>query len=307
MKEFFHNLKEIRQEKGLTLEDISKKCRLPLKYLQQIENGDMDKLPEGYDRIFFKRYLKEIGEDKEEVWKDFNLFFGPGPLEQPLPYSTDITLPKEKKKIGNDDSPAEQDTEQTPSIMQELSLRFNMDKIHRYFWIIFTVIVLGVVGYFAYQQFVFVKANQLQVKEITVSQFIEEMQRQDSLLTPQMSQNTMSRTGNPGDVKLELRAVQRTWVREIRDGEDTTDYIMPAGLIRKIEAREAVQLMLGRADGVEIWLNGNNLGFMGGPDEIVVRLLINRDGIAEKRLKKVTKQPAEEVDSTTIQTLQAGE
>jgi len=296
MKEFFQNLREIRQQKGLTLEDISRKCRLPLKYLQDIEDGNFENLPTGYARIFFKRYLKEIGEDTPEVWRDFNLFFGTSSMEEYQAGNTDQEKKKQPPLKFGEEIPADEKTpeEERPSFWQELSFRLNMDKLHAYFWIFLTVIILGVVGYFAYKQYVFVKSSQIQVKEITVSDFIEQMQKQDSLLTPQLSDNTASRSAGAGEVTVELHALHRTWIREIRDKEDTTDYILPAGLKRTISARETVQLLLGRADGVEIRLNGQNLGVMGGADEVVLRLVLNRNGIAEKRLKKVQRSTSPE-------------
>jgi transcriptional regulator with XRE-family HTH domain len=301
MKEFFENLKEIRVAKGLRLEDISKKSRLPIKYLEDIEAGRLENLPLGYDRIFFKRYLVEIGENKEEVWRDFNLFFGTGPLEKDVPYSSDI--PKTEKfydeEPNKDDEtePEEQETKKS-SFFQELSLRWNLDKLHRYFWVAVTIVVLGGVGYFAYKQFLFVKNSPLEVKEVTVSDFIEEMQRQDSLLTPQLSENTEVKPVVGNGIDVRMKSVERTWIREIRDGKDTVDYILPKGLEREIKAQESVQLMLGRADGVRLWLNGDSLGVMGKPDEVVLRLILKKGGIAEKRLKKATKREEPKADST---------
>ena len=45
MKEFFENLKNIRVQKGLTLEEIAKKSRLDMKFLKMIETGELDNLP----------------------------------------------------------------------------------------------------------------------------------------------------------------------------------------------------------------------------------------------------------------------
>ena len=301
MKEFFENLKEIREAKGLRLEDIAKKSRLPVKYLEDIEAGRLENLPLGYDRIFFKRYLVEIGENKEEVWRDFNLFFGTGPLEKDVPYSSDI--PK-SEKLYEEEPVQEEETEpqegepKKSSFFQDLSLRWNLDKLHRYFWVAVTIIVLGGVGYFAYKQFLFVKNSPLEVKEVTVSDFIEEMQRQDSLLTPQLSENTEVKPVVGNGVDVRMKSVERTWIREIRDGKDTVDYILPKGLEREVKAQESVQLMLGRADGVRLWLNGDSLGVMGKPDEVVLRLILKKGGIAEKRLKKATKREEPKPDST---------
>lgn len=296
MKEFFENLKNIRLQKGLDLNEIATRTRLPLKYLKAIERGDLDELPAGYQRMFFKRYLKEIGEDNSEVWQDFNLFFGGDTAESPPASSPQTAAPEEEL-------PAPEPPRSPPlpgrSIWRDALTRINLDKFHQWFWIAVTVIVLSVVGYFAYQQYLFVKHKQFTVKEITVSDFIEELQRQDSLLTPELSRNTVIRGKGHNRVNVELRAVQRTWVREIRDGRDTTDYIMPPGLVRKLEAQNSVYLMLGRADGVDVWLNGKDLGVLGRPDEIVLKLLLTPQGIAEKRVRKMVKKTVTADSSAT--------
>lgn len=285
MKEFFQNLKEIREQKGLTLEEISQRSRLSLKYLQAIEAGNLEALPKGYDRIFFRRYLKEIGENTPDIWQDFNLFFGGGPNQENLPYSSDI--PSQNEESEKNKQKKEKELPETPSLLQELSLKINMDKLNRYFWVAVTVIVIGVVGFFAYRQFVVVKTlSHTPIKEITVSDIIEEMQRKDSLLTPSAAEVASVKPSGTNSVQIQMKALQRTWVREIRDEKDTTEYIMPVGFDRRIEAQKTVQFLLGRADGIQIRVNGKDLGVLGEADEIVVRLVLGRDGIIDKRLKK---------------------
>lgn len=289
MKEFFENLKQIRESKNISLEEISKRSRLPLKYLKDIEKGTLENLPKGYDRIFFKRYLKEIGEDKEEIWKDFNLFFGTGTLEKDVTYSSDVKRIEKPEKIEILEEEKEQSSEKgkRPTFIEELKLRLNLDKLYKYFWIIITVIVLGIIGYFAYQQYLFVKNSPMEVKEVSVSDYISEMQRQDSILTQQLTENTEIGTESTGTLRVEIHSIERTWIREIRDQKDTTDYILIPGLRRRIEASQSVDLMLGRADGVNIWLNDDSLGVMGESDEVIIRLLLTNKGIEEKRVKKV--------------------
>ncbi len=301
MKEFFENLKQIRESKNISLEEISKRSRLPLKYLKDIENGTLENLPKGYDRIFFKRYLKEIGEDKEEIWKDFNLFFGTGTLEKDVPYSSDVKKIEKPENIEILEEEKEQSSKKgkKPTFIEELKLQLNLDKLYKYFWVIITVIVLGIIGYFAYQQYLFVKNSPMEVKEVSVSDYISEMQRQDSILTQQLTKNTEIGTESTGNLRVELHSIERTWIREIRDQKDTTDYILIPGLRRKIEANQSVDLMLGRADGVNIWLNDDSLGVMGESDEVIIRLLLTNKGIEEKRVKKVTPKLSDTSSVTT--------
>ena len=62
---FFEKLKQIRIEKKLDLVDISKKSRISLKYLEAIEAGALDKIPEVYDKLFFSTYLSYFDFDEE--------------------------------------------------------------------------------------------------------------------------------------------------------------------------------------------------------------------------------------------------
>ncbi len=304
MKEFFENLKQIRESKNITLVEISQKSRLSLSILENIENGNLEKLPKGYDRIFFKRYLKEIDEDKEEVWRDFNLFFGTGTIQKEVSYSSDITkiekIEREEKGESEEDKSAEK--KQKRSFIDNITLNLNLDKLYKYFWIAITIIVIGTVGYFAYQQYLFVKNSPLEVKEVSVSDYISEMQKQDSVLTQQITSNTEVGRTSSDNFQVELYSIERTWIREIRDQVDTTDYILIPGLRRKIEAAQTVQLMLGRADGVIIWLNEDSLGVMGEANDVVLRLLLTSSGIEEKRMKKVYPRESEPTDTLEVNT-----
>jgi cytoskeletal protein RodZ len=286
MKEFFDNLKQIRESKGLSLDEISKKCRLPLKYLQDIEAGKLENLPPGYDRIFLKRYLKEIKEDKEEVWRDFNLFFGTGPLQTEIPYSSDIPEKKTKPIVVEEIADVSNGEVKTPNFLQKLLAKWKLEKFHHLFWIFITILILGTIGFFAFQQYQYVKNSTPEIREISVSEYISEMQKQDSMLTPEANDSTGAATDSTLDFTVELRSVQRTWIREIRDQRDTVEYILSQGSKRKISARESVRLMMGRADGVQIWVNQDSLGVAGRSDEVVVSLVLNQKGIVEKRLKK---------------------
>jgi cytoskeletal protein RodZ len=303
MKEFFENLKQIRESKGISLEEISRRSRLPLKYLQDIEQGKLENLPAGYDRIFLKRYLKEIQEDKEEVWRDFNLFFGSGPLQSNVPYSSDIPEKKPKLPVVEEEPDVKQSERKSPNAFKKLLSKWNLEKSYRFFWIFFTVLILAVVIFFAYQQYLFVKNKTPEIEEISVTEYIREMQERDSLLTPQANSNPEAKAASGENFTIELRAIHRTWIREIRDQHDTSEYILNQGLKRKISARESVKFMMGRADGVKIWLNADSLGVLGKAEEVVISLLLNQKGIVEKRLKKLQPKKTPLLDSSQVNQL----
>ena len=292
MKEFYENLKERREEKGLTLEDLHQRTRLSLNYLAAIEAGKIDKLPDGYQRIYLRRYAKELGLDDNEVIRDYDLLTG---KLTPAEVNASAT-PRQKGGDRKVTAPAPLFPPQVRQFMESM----NLDRIHKGFWIGLVVLVISAAGYFTWQKYIFERNNQaITVREISISELIDDLQEKDSVLTPQMPSNTILKTEQRPKLTVVLIAVERTWVREIRDETDTTEYILPTGIRRSIQATEQVKLRLGRADGIQIWLNGKNLGTMGAENEVVVNLVITNDGIAEKRLKRVVKR--EETAASVIQ------
>ena len=296
MKEFFENLKQKREEKGITLEDIHQKSRLSLVYLNAIETGDMDKLPSGYERIYLRRYAKEIGLSEDEVVRDFDLLTGR------LTASTGNIQAEKKaspKKAAAEPSPKTDFSESYRNFFDNL----NLDKINKIFWPSFGALILVVFAYIAYQQLVSDESSEnLAIKEITISELMEKTQPGDSIAPPPVETGISTpRLNGESAMVVELKCKERVWVREVKDVSDTTEYILSTGNNRAIEANEQVQFLIGRADGVEIWLNGENLGFMGQEDEVAL-LVLTPAGIAQKRLRKVPPRDSGQAsgDSTIV-------
>ncbi|GEM_PF-834902 len=284
MKEFYANLKDKREEKGISLEEIERKTCLSTAYLKAIEEGNLDALPHGYERIYLRRYAREIGLDPEEVLRDFDLFTG-----RLTPKAPRMAKPEQPSPEGESSSTS------TPRLKKSLSVTLpspfrNLPSgtAYRIFWIGIVVILVAVAGYITYQQYIFEKKNRtLEIKEITISDLIENYQRQDSALTPQLSGNTVVQSARKPQVIVQMQALERTWVREIRDDKDTTEYILTPGLKRHVEAVEHVRLLLGRADGVRIVVNGDTLERLGEANQVVTNLLLGKEGIITRRIKTV--------------------
>ena len=66
MAEFYKELKALREEKQIILEDIHAKTKINLEYLKAIEDGQFDILPKPYIRLFLKAYTIQIGGEPEK-------------------------------------------------------------------------------------------------------------------------------------------------------------------------------------------------------------------------------------------------
>lgn len=299
MKEFFQNLKDKREELGVTLEEIRKKTFLPVKYLNAIESGKMDLLPSGYDRIYLKRYASEIGLDSNEVLRDYDMLSG-----RLIPHNVQNQKDVEAKKNNFSENSI---TDPKPYSRRSSSKleKLNLDKVHKYFWISLAGLIIVLTGFFTYRQYIHETNNQITIKEIPSSQVsnnLISLSSQNVAKDPKensVPENiSIQVSENKNVFVVELKALDTTWIRQIRDNQDTTEYTLPTGLKHRVEAREEVQFIVGKADGVEFWLNGENLGKMGQADEVVLSLIISDKGIVEKKLKKVNKKPQVKNDST---------
>ncbi|MFB0516747.1 MAG: helix-turn-helix domain-containing protein [Candidatus Neomarinimicrobiota bacterium] len=81
---FYHELKQLRIAQGISLEDISVKTRINIRFLEALEQGQFDVLPKTYVRLFLRSYCQGIGVNEEEALKQLEDYLG----EQDERYST---------------------------------------------------------------------------------------------------------------------------------------------------------------------------------------------------------------------------
>jgi len=73
LKTFAEDLKSIREEKNLSLRDISNKTRINISILENLETGEYNFQPQAYIRAFLKQYLGAMDLDVEEVLFEYDL------------------------------------------------------------------------------------------------------------------------------------------------------------------------------------------------------------------------------------------
>ncbi len=288
MKEFYENLKNRREERGISIEEIHRRSRLPVKYLQAIEDGQMESLPPGYERIYLRRYARELGLDEEEVIHDYDLLSG---------RLTPATAAREAANESRAEPEPDRSPEPRQRVYREPSFweNWNWDRIHKIFWIsLATVVVLGG-AYFTFQQYVLEQnQNDLNIREITLSELMEQTgQANTAAAVPAEAAKPDPPATSPSAaprVSVTLLCIDSTWVREVRDQTDTTEYILTPGLRRTSRAVNRISMLLGRADGVQVWVNRDSLGILGARDQVAM-LTATPAGVVQQRLRKITRAP----------------
>jgi hypothetical protein len=89
---------------------------------------------------------------------------------------------------------------------------------------------------------------------------------------PPTPTNTPTPTPTPRiyrGVEVEMNIIERTWLKVIVDGEDVYEGVLEAGEKRIWKGEESVFIRCGNAGGVEVTVNGEPLGPLGGRGEVV--------------------------------------
>ena len=82
MNHFSEELRKEREARNITLFDISQKTRISIKYLQAIDQGAFDILPQTYVRAFIKAYAEAIGMDPSQILKKYEIHSTPEHKEE---------------------------------------------------------------------------------------------------------------------------------------------------------------------------------------------------------------------------------
>ena len=253
-------LKEAREGKGITLDEVAEETRIQKRYLEELENDNFSELPgEAYVKGFLKNYAAYVGISEKEIIRRYNSLKHE---EIPIP----VTVLEEEQKKEH-----------------VLGERRKVKKINVF--LLFFVLAVFIIG----MTIIFVKGpEKAVVDEIETAQknaektelaenekVVQETIKEDKVT----SQTTAAVTGakkeeNNKNIenkkkKLVLKLSGASWI-EIKDG----DRIVKSGLYTSGEAIEAessgkLSIHVGNAAAVNVDYNGENIGVLGKEGSVV--------------------------------------
>jgi len=263
---FFEQLKEIRISKGFTLEEISNETKIQLRYLEAIESGQLERIPDIYDKLFFKTYLDFIDPpDYKTYWDEFL-----GLRLQHIP-------------------------QHTTTIRRIKSLKVEQSKRKLLKWLFLAVplliVIVIIITLAMNSENVDSMPNNENVPELSVKQIVREMQPKQVEPIPIKIDSVQ--------VQVALKAVSRTWFRMIKDYSDTVEYLLKKDEKISFKADSVLLFLVGNAAGLNFEINGKSVGILGQPNEVITGMKVTKEGIIAKRLKQI-KQKEVQNDSLEI-------
>jgi len=97
MKRFGEELKSARESRGISLQEISKETKINQKFIEEIENGNFNLLPQTYIRAFIRAYAKYIGLNPNDTIKRYEQYLE-GKFTEDKHKVTKTTKPEEEKQ-----------------------------------------------------------------------------------------------------------------------------------------------------------------------------------------------------------------
>jgi cytoskeletal protein RodZ len=102
LSELGKRLKETRDAKGLSLEDVQKITKIQKRYLQGIEEGNYSMMPgKFYVRAFIKQYAEAVGIEPEELFNEYKQDIPATNTEQLPDQLSRVTTKKTTITVGN--------------------------------------------------------------------------------------------------------------------------------------------------------------------------------------------------------------
>jgi len=248
MENFSEYLRKQREEKKIRLSDVSVQTRISLKFLEAIEDGNLEILPETYIRAFIRDYSKAIGLDPEETIRHF-----------------DIHVEATKAAVKQVDSSVTEKTRQTPITLT------NTQKI------LAGIIGLGILLGLSYLAF---SPGKKQPVDINTYENLEEVNQRkfDSAYTVA----TTRKPAKADSARLVLSANDTVWVNLVIDEGRTYDLLMRPGNRFMFWGKNKFNMTIGNAGGLLISLNGHEFPPLGKSGVVIRNVTIFKDGTIKK-------------------------
>ncbi|MGH9766565.1 MAG: RodZ domain-containing protein [Blastocatellia bacterium] len=240
-------LKQSREEKGISLNEIAESTNIGVRFLQAIENDAYDVLPGGvFNRAFVRKFARQVGFDEEQA---VSLY------EEQL--EEQGGEPERSYQLGVEDFEAK------PTSGNGLLLSF------------VALIILGAMAYAAYQYFTPVISDS---GGSPLTELATPTPAPDVTLTPAPgvtpdasaspsgspeatpSPSPTPETASAGAMRVQLSApIEEVWLSVKPDDEKAKQMILQLGEVREFDVNEKIVLSIGRVPSLKITINGRDV------------------------------------------------
>lgn len=228
-------LKQSREEKSISLQEIAESTHISIRFLQAIENDAYDVLPGGvFNRAFVRKFARQVGFDEEQA---VNLY-----QEQ---WQEQGGEPERGYQLGVEDFESRQTTG------NGLLLSF------------VALIVIGSLGYAAYQYFTPPVSNSGGGDLAGANASPGVTPTPAPTASPSASPTPTPTPEAAGAMRVHLSAPsEEVWLKVKTDDKEAEQMILQPGRSREYDVSEKIILSIGRVQALKIAINGRDMDFI---------------------------------------------
>lgn len=289
MDSIYTMLKQAREAKGLSLADVSDTTFISIRFLEAIEAGKTDILPQAYVRAFIREYAAVVGLDTAEVMRRLD---NPGSAPQPPAPSAPPAQPAATEPAAPAAVPPPVQTPQPqapPPPAPEAPLpqqptaeeppapapRRDLTDLIQKAAVVMGVVVIAVVLWNI------MGIEKPKTREIPFQNVIKENELHASGPAKKDSAQTPSMQGVRTDsLTLQAQTTDSVWMQIIVDGGTPREYLFRPNARASWKAAEKFVLTVGNASAVQFTLNKKDLGMLGKKGTVIQKLELNRQSLS---------------------------
>jgi cytoskeletal protein RodZ len=267
-------LKKIRLEKGLSLEEVHKKTKIDLNILKALEEDSLINLSPIYIKGFLKIYCKFLGVDPRDYIPSYK-----------EPQTTPIYI------SGREEEPV--------SLLKTASSRLGslkLKQIKTKTVVIFLLILIFFIGLFNLGKFLSSKRNLIFKKSKDMPAKIEKKETKaptqtqaPKVVKPQAGSGPKNQEIIPVPpsatlgIGLGIHAKEDCFIQLKTDGKIVFQGVLKKGRSENWQAKNKIEFSLGNAGVVDLEVNGKRILPLGRRGQAVKNILIDKEGIKTKR------------------------
>lgn len=241
-------LKNLRLEKGISLDEVHKKTKVHLSILRAIEEDSLMNFSPVYIRGFLKIYCKFLGVDPKEFIADYK-----------EPQGAAYHAPANEKKS-------------TASFLKNVPgyFRFINIRIAKKVLIVVLIFILSSIVLFKLGKFIVSRRSTIS-KKISAVRSINIAKKQEFANLQKITPLSV--------ITLGIHAKEDCWIYLKADGRSVFQGILNKGRRESWKAKEKIELSLGNAGAVELEVNGQVFKNLGRRGQARKNIVITKEGL----------------------------
>lgn len=270
MQEKGKELRRAREEKGLTLEEVSSRTLVAKKYLSALEEGRIDMFPgEVYFKGALRKYAQEVGLNPETLLAGYG---SEKPAEQKEKIIAEAAKHKKQARAGSAAAPVK---------VVRSTRRVNKGRLA----MIAMILALLVVGVYAIGSMIASDSPEVTDPPPAADNGLQQPEPQEPAPEPEpeppappqirVEQDGQNRfvVYNAEVLELELSFTERSWVRVHTDGSQLFEDTFSATQSRPFTALESARVRTGNAYGTRLTVNGEAIALSEDRAPVTVEII----------------------------------